>query len=85
MDLNSLTRDSSIVVKAGYPIASKVARWENLDLNPSSSYLWCDNGVDPLHDTLKDNSTGIITIDAAVVNQRAFLTLKHPFSYPVFS
>lgn len=89
MDLNTLTRSDSIVVKPGYPVASKLARWEVLALEENNSYLWCDTAVDPLHESdnrsANFNATGIITIDAAVVNHRAMLTLKHPFSYPVFS
>jgi len=79
IDLNSLLTDGDILVKPGYPVASKAARWELLALDSDSSYLWCDTAVT----TLPNSETGIISINAAIVNGRAMLTAEH--EEPAFS
>lgn len=73
IDLNSLLTEGDIIVKPGYPVASKAARWELLALDSDSSYLWCDTAVSRLH----KSDTGIININAAIVNGRAMLTAVH--------
>ena len=73
IDLNSLLTDGDLLVKPGYPVASKAARWELLSMDSSNSYLWCDTAVSPLN----NSDTGIININAAIVNGRAMLTAEH--------
>ena len=72
IDLNSLLANGSIRVKPGYPVASKAARWEVLSLDSGDSYLWCDNAVS----RLPNSETGLININAAIVNGRAMLTAE---------
>ena len=72
IDLNSLLANGDIIVKPGYPVASKAARWEVLSLDSGDSYLWCDTAVS----TLPNSETGIININAAIVNGRAMLTAE---------
>ena len=79
IDLNSLLTDGDLLVKPGYPVASKAARWEVLSLDSGDSYLWCDTAVT----TLPNSETGIISINAAIVNGRAMLTAEH--EEPAFS
>ena len=38
IDLNSLLTNGDIVLKHGYPLATKAARWELLSLGPKHSY-----------------------------------------------
>ncbi len=73
IDLNSLLTDGDMLVKPGYPVASKAARWELLSIASGNSYLWCDTAVS----RLQNSDTGIININAAVVNGRAMLTAEH--------
>lgn len=74
MDLNTLLANGDLVVKPGYPVASRSISWEPLSLQASSSYLWCDTAVSKLSD---NTDTGVISINVAVVNGRALLTAEH--------
>ena len=79
IDLNALLASGAIQVKPGYPVALKTARWELLSLDSGGSYLWCDSAVS----LLPGSDTGIIKINAAIVNGRAMLTAEH--KQPVLS
>ncbi len=71
MDLNAICEAEELVIKPQYPVASKLALWENLDLLPTTSYLWADNTAM----ALKTPHTSVITINTVVLDGRALLTL----------
>jgi len=77
IDLNALLTSGDIIVKPGYPVASKVASWEVLSLEPNQSYLWGDTAVTKLPNSDPNSDTGVININAAVANGRAMLTAVH--------
>ncbi len=81
MDLNELCKQQPLVIKPGYPVASKLAQWEVLALTKSSSYLWADNAAM----TLSTPHSGVLTINAAVVNGQALLTIQNPNSVEAYS
>lgn len=79
LDLNSLLVESDVVIKHGYPLATKAARWMPLKLGPNHSYLWCDSAVS----TFAGSDAGVITLSAAGYNGQVMLTADHediPFS-----
>ncbi len=80
MDLNAICEEE-LVISPSYPVARKLPSWEILDLQPTSSYLWVDNTAM----TLKTPHAVVISINAAVVNGRALLTLENQFSTGTFS
>ena len=73
IDLNSLLTNGDIVLKHGYPLATKAARWELLSLGPKHSYLWCDTAVSKF----TGSDTGVITLNAVVNNGNVMLTAEH--------
>lgn len=72
MDLNQIVKNENLSVKPGYPVATKVARWEMLALPDSALYLQSDDSYTSL-----SNDTQVISIIATVSHRRALLTLNH--------
>lgn len=73
MDLNQIIKDDKLTIEPGYPVATKIARWEMLALTDSSHYLQSDDSYTEI-----SSDTQIIRIIAKVSHQRASLTLIHP-------
>jgi len=73
LNLKAVLNKGDILLKPGYPVASKAASWQPLSLDATHSYLWCDTAVN----MLPDSDTGIITLHAVVNNGYALLTAVH--------
>ena len=73
LNLKAALNKGDILLKPGYPVASKAARWQPLSLDEDHSYLWCDTAVS----MLPDSDTGVITLHAVVNNGYALLTAVH--------
>ena len=73
MDLNQIVKDDMLAIQPGYPVATKIARWEMLALTDSSHYLRCDDSYTEI-----SSDTQIIRIITRVSHQRASLNLIYP-------
>ena len=73
MDLNQIVKDDKLAIQPGYPVATKIARWEMLALTDSSHYLRCDDSYTEI-----SSDTQIIRIITRVSHQRASLNLIYP-------